>query len=218
MVARNAIAEETPSLSAGGPATNLDLVVAPKGAGYVRASDGYDMSGGPATAYVTKAYVDDRAGPEGMSVRQITGADASLSEPLVFMTDAVRGKTLSVETNSFTVGRTSVAADSWLQLAGLSDEAIGVVMPYAGTLVRATAACSEAGGNTKSFSVYVDAAETTGVLTITGTGVQHATNATANIDFPAGAKIRIRARNGTGASLGNTSLTFSVKWRIEEII
>lgn len=218
VVARNALTGETPELSAGGPADDLDLIVTPKGDGYVRAGDGYDMTGGPATAYATKAYVDTRSLPEGMVVEQITGADASLSEPLVFMPDAVRGKTLSMETNSFTVGRVTVAADSWLQLAGLSDETIGVVMPYAGTLVRATAVCSDAGGNAKNFSVYVDGTETTGVLTITGTGVQHATNATADIDFTAGAKIRIRARNGSGAALGNTSVTFSVKWRVEEII
>ncbi len=166
-----------------------------------------DDGGGKATVTVTAG---------GVSTFQITGSDAVLSEPMAFVTDTTRAsKILSVESNEFDFGHDAPGNNSWFRPGNnQSGNALnGYIMPYDGTVIRLSTHTAKAKSNTKNISVFINAIETTNVVTLTGAGEDQDEATNVNIDFSAGNKLRVRARNGLGARMDETLVSVWVKWR-----
>lgn len=152
----------------------------------------------------------------GVATFQITGSDTVLSEPMAFVTDTTRSsKVLSVEATNLDFGHDAPDADSWFRPGNkhLDKDINGYILPYDGTVIRMSAHCANVKSNTKNLSVYINATETTNVVTLT-TAAEDQDEATGvNINFSAGDKLRIRARNGTGGRIEETVVAVWVKWR-----
>jgi len=158
------------------------------------------------------------ASPPGsdISTFQILGADLVLSEPMSFMIDSTRGnKFLSVESSIFDFGHRSPSNNSWLRPGNehIDSSKSGFIMPYDGTIVRATAQTNNTNNNSKTFSIFINLIENINILTLSGTGEVKDEVTNVNIDFNAGDKIRVRAKNGTGSKLSHTLVSIWVKWR-----
>lgn len=157
---------------------------------------------------------------DGVSLEQIIGADSETSEPMLFIVDITRSnKLLSAESSSFSWGESTVGNDDWLELEGISDADSGYIMPYDGTIVRATGHTADDNGNTKSINMFIGDANGTGASagtagTFPGTNVQ-STFETTNLDlnFSAGDKIRLRGDSASG-TIQDTVATLWVKWRV----
>jgi len=148
------------------------------------------------------------------SLAQITGADASTSEPMLTFIDTTRlNKQLSVETTAYAYGRNTVNKNALLRPAQGNSNFSGYIMPYNGTVIRASLVTVNNAGQSRSFSIYVNLVENTGVLSTIGLGEQTATNSAVNIDFLAGDKLIMRGR-GPGGTIQATTALLWVKWRV----
>lgn len=150
------------------------------------------------------------------STDQITGADGQLSEPMIFITDSTRSnKLLSSESNVFIFTHTSLGSNDWLRSTqDVLNSDSGVIMPYDGTVVRITGHCPSGLAN-KNISVYFDGTENIGVMDLgNGTGEDESYNTAVDLDFSAGQKLRVQARDGNDAgSLQDVTISLWVKWR-----
>lgn len=163
------------------------------------------------TTNVWAAPADD-----DISTFQITGSDSALSEPMAFVTDTTRSnKILSVESNNFDFAHDAPDADSWFRPGNkhIDKDISGYILPYDGTVIRMTTHCADAKSNTKNLSVYISSTETTSVVILTGAGENQDEATDVNIDFSAGDKLRVRARNGSGGRMNETVVAIWVKWR-----
>jgi len=149
----------------------------------------------------------------GFTFAQITGFDGSLSESMLFVSDATRlNKNLTVETNTFAFGRTSVSSNAYLYHGGAKDGTTGPIMPYNGVLCRGSLYCEDAKGQSRNFSIYVNGVENPNIFTISGTGAQSDSDTALDIDFVAGDRIQVRGR-GPGGKINDTNVLLWVKWK-----
>lgn len=134
-------------------------------------------------------------------------------QPIPTYTDTTRSnKTLSLETANFVWSELGVGNNDWIKIGEASDATSGYIMPFDGTIIRATGHTEDTNGNTKDIDVYVDAASQGSVGQFTGAGEQEFSSTSLNIDFTAGQKLRLRGRTGQG-TIGDTVVSVFVKWR-----
>jgi hypothetical protein len=88
-------------------------------------------------------------------------------------------------------------------------------MPLDATIVGVTAHTEDTGGgNTFGIDLYIAAADSGAVATLTGGANAVDTDPTLNIDVDAGVKIRLRADQSAGAGdMQDTTVALLVKWR-----
>lgn len=144
---------------------------------------------------------------------QITGADSETSEPMAFITDTTRSnKILSIESSTFLWAEASVSNHDWIQIGNAIDSSNGYIMPYDGTVIRATVQTESGPGasDTMELDLYINNSNEGAILSLTGTGDQQDENTDLNLDFSAGDKLRMR---GDGDTIGDTIATIWVKWR-----
>jgi len=153
-------------------------------------------------------------GQTSLSFAQLTDANAVLSEPMLTFIDTTRlNKQLSVETTAYAYGRNTVNRNARLRPAQGNSNFSGYIMPYNGTVIRASLVTVNNAGQSRSFSVLVNTVEHAGVLSTTGLGEQSVTNDVVNIDFLAGDKLIMRGR-GPGGLIQATTALLWVKWRV----
>ena len=152
-------------------------------------------------------------GLTGLTLEQITGADSELSEPMIFIVDTTRSnKVLSSECTMLPWSEPAVSNNDWIQIGGATDTDVGYIMPYDGTIIRATLHTSYGPGasNTMNIELWINSSNNGAILSVTGTGQQQNENTNLNLDFSAGDKIRLK---GDGDSIGDTIASVWVKWR-----
>lgn len=143
---------------------------------------------------------------------QITGIGGVKSEPMAFSPDATRGnKMLSSESFTIIFSENMVNNMDWIQVGIASDSDSGFIMPFPGTIVRATAHCEDAKSNTMNFHLYINAGSIGSLFAINGAGEQSAAALNLNHDFEAGDKLRLR---GVGSGkIEDTVIILWIKWR-----
>jgi len=152
-----------------------------------------------------------------LTAKQVTvaGSPSPGQDQLIFaLPDAVRLKTLSVDTEVYQFNETVVAPDAYIGIGSAGDPLTGIIMPLDGTIIRVTGHCSDTGGNAKDIDLYLngDATATATLGTITGPGEQTFADNLLNIDVSAGDKIRLRGSNDAG-TIQDTNITLYIKWR-----
>jgi hypothetical protein len=167
-------------------------------------------------AYVNGSWICLFGAATQLQLLSITGADSQDSELMPFFEDDTRGnKLLSVESNTFRWSETTIGNNDWVALGDASDANSGYIVPYDGTIVRATAHCADANGNTKPLDLYIGNSNTVGagttILTLSGAAETTDENTDLNIDVSAGDKIRLRG--GSGGTIQDTAATVWIKWR-----
>lgn len=143
---------------------------------------------------------------------QLTGIGNVLSEPMGFSPDATRSnKILSSESFTLIFSESRLSNMDWIQIGGATDADSGFIMPFDGTIVRATAHCENTRGNVFNFQFYKNAVSVGSILQLAGSGQQTAAAVDLDFDFDAGDKLRMRA---VGSNyIEDTVIVVWVKWR-----
>ena len=162
--------------------------------------------------YQTEARADT-----WLTAKQVTvaGSPSPAQDQLMFaLDDAVRLKTLSVETAVYQFNEAVVAPDAYIGVGSAGDPLTGIIMPLDGTIVRVTGHCADTTGNAKDIDLYLntDGTATATLGTITGPSEQTFADNLVNIDVDAGDKIRLRGSNDAG-DIQDTNITLYIKWR-----
>jgi len=141
-----------------------------------------------------------------MTIEDING------QPMMCMEDTTRAnKKLTIETVNIAWSESTLTNFDWMQVGAAIDADSSYIMPFDGTIVKATGHCENALGNTKDIRLYVNTTlNGTAMGTLTG-GANATFNTTLNIDFSAGDRIRLRA--WTGGTIRDTIVTLWIKWR-----
>jgi hypothetical protein len=143
---------------------------------------------------------------------QLIGIGGTESEPMGFSPDATRSdKILSSESMTLVYSENKINNMDWVQIGGASDSDSGYIMPFDGTVIRATAHCENAKGNTFNFHLYKNTASMGSIFEISGSDEQTASALDLDIDFDAGDKLRLR---GIGdGNIEDTVIVVWIKWR-----
>lgn len=150
-----------------------------------------------------------------VTLQQIIGADSELSEPMLFVVDTTRdNKELSVEKAPIFWAEAVVGHGDWLDLGNATNSNVGWMMPYDGTIVRATGETEDANNSTHIMQLYIENTNVGTVLTFSGFGEQQDYNTILNIDFDAGDELRMRSFRTSGSNdMGDTAIVLWIKWR-----
>lgn len=143
---------------------------------------------------------------------QIVGIGGVKSEPMAFSPDATRGnKMLSSESFTIIFSENMVNHMDWIQVGIASDADSGFIMPFPGTIVRATGHCEDTKSNTMNFHLYINSGSIGSLFAISGNNEQSASALDLNYDFEAGDKLRLR---GIGSGkIEDTVIVLWIKWR-----
>ena len=146
-----------------------------------------------------------------VSASSITGIDNVQSEPMSFSYDSVREKYLSNETSTFIYSENKIANMDWINIGGATNAESGIIMPYKGTVIRATGNCRNVANRTAHIHLFINTLSIGSILSFSGTGAQNSSSLNLNVDFDAGDRIRVR-----GITTGNTNdvvIALWIKWR-----
>ena len=141
-----------------------------------------------------------------MTVEDVNG------QPMMCMEDTTRAnKKLTIETVNITWSESALTNYDWLEFGNATDADSSYIMPFDGTIVKATGHCENTNGSTKDIRLYINTTlNGTAMGTLTG-GANVTFNTTLNIDFNASDRIRLRA--WTGGTIQDTVITLWIKWR-----
>ncbi|NJO64942.1 MAG: hypothetical protein HC836_44570 [Richelia sp. RM2_1_2] len=147
-----------------------------------------------------------------IDVYQIPSIGGTLSEPMGFSPDETRGNTLlSSETFTIIFSENNINNMDWIQVGLAADTDSGFIMPYDGSVIRATAHCENTNNKTCSFHLYVNELSVGSILQLTGSRQQTASAVNLNAQFSAGDKLRLRGI--TSGKLEDTIVILWIKWR-----
>ena len=150
-----------------------------------------------------------------LNITGLTFTDINGQSILTYI-DSVRGpnKVLSIESNTYQFSDNDLDHLSWVSIGDAVDADSGHVMPLDGTIVFATAHCENtATSATKEMHVFVDGVDA-GSVGLLGPGANtEITDATIDIDFLQGQKIRVQAQNGVAGRIRDTVVDLTVRWR-----
>lgn len=149
--------------------------------------------------------------PPGVNTTTLPGIGDEISEPMTFSLDALRNKHLSTETTTVVYSENRLNNMDWVNIGMASNSAIGLIMPFAGTIIRVTGLCRSVNNQIMNMHLYINNDSIGNVLIFSGSGEQIVSNLTANIDFSAGDKLRLRGV-GTGR-IEDIAITLWIKWR-----
>ena len=143
---------------------------------------------------------------------QIVGIGSVLSEPMGFSQDSTRGnKILSSESFTLVYSENKIYDQDWMSIGNAVDADTGFIMPFPGTVVRATLHCEDARDRIFDFNLYINATDQGSILQVSGIAEQTAAALDLNINFAAGDKLRLR---GFGDQwLEDTVIVIWIKWR-----
>ncbi|MGI0077546.1 MAG: hypothetical protein ACREAU_09135, partial [Nitrosopumilaceae archaeon] len=168
----------------------------------------YDVTTGWPVAGVD--YTD--VTPEEVPQKSIISGQVLLTQP-----DASRGnKRLSVETSGILEWSQSTVSNlTWLSPLSITAAAAGYVMPLKGTIIKVSAYCSNANGNTGNIHLFINSVDKGTIAILSGSGEQKTFSTTLNIDFDANDKIRAQVQGlGLLQTLADVIISVGVKWRV----
>lgn len=146
-----------------------------------------------------------------VSAQSVVDSNLDSSEPMAFSLDTSRGKMLSAETTALTYSESNITNMDWVQIGHANDSDIGTVMPYNGTVIRATGFCENVKNSIMNMHLYINTLSAGSILTFSGNGPKTEMALNLNIDFNAGDIIRLR---GVGSRrINDTAITIWCKWR-----
>ncbi|NJO64943.1 MAG: hypothetical protein HC836_44575 [Richelia sp. RM2_1_2] len=149
-----------------------------------------------------------------VNVKTLTGVSNQLSEPMTFSFDATRNKSLSTETTTLIYSEAQLTNMDWIQVGAADDADSGIVMPFDGTIIRATGNCENVANTAMGIHLFINMLSVGSIIDFSGSGEQSRSVLNLNIDFVAGDKIRLRAIGGGGANrIEDTIITLWIKWR-----
>jgi len=144
----------------------------------------------------------------GLTITTING------QPMLTLEDTTRAdKILSVGEQEITWTDNKVSNNDWLRIGHAKDAISGYVMDFDGTIVYATAHCKDVNNNDKEIRIYIDGVDSGSVGTLSGDNEQEVTNATLNLDFTQGQKLRLRAIDGVDGDIKDLVVKLTTKWR-----
>lgn len=154
---------------------------------------------------------------ENITPNQILAAAVSTinSQPVPTFVDTTRSnKVLSMSDVSFTWGENVLGHNDWIRTAGNAHNALsGYIMPLQGTVVYVGAHCEDCNGNTKDLHLYIDGVDQGSIATLTGVGEDSDFNATLDLNFTQGQKLRLRSVGSGSGDIEDTVATVHVRWR-----
>jgi hypothetical protein len=188
----------------------MDISDLPAGAGPLAASDEIAINDGGTTERHTISDVVEAALP-GLTITIING------QPTLTLEDTTRAnKILSISEQSLVYAENAVgegAGDDWLRIGNTNDIDSGYIMDFDGTLVYGTVHTENGTSGTKDFRLFINAVDN-GVIVTTPAALNGTDeNATLDIDFAQGDRIRIRADAGAGNVIQDTVVKLTTKWR-----
>lgn len=212
-----ATGEDLLGIDVTGTVIGLDILGLTDGAADMAATDEFpvhDKSEGTAGANrkMTGQNIADGVetilGITGLTIATING------QPIVVYTDSTRTKTLSTDSHPYVFANNALADNEWMDVGDASNTDLGITMPLNGTIVMATGQTEDDNGNTFELDVYIDAADSGSVGTLTGGANSEFQTTTLDLDFSQGDKLRVRGDRtaGTG-SLGDVNVVLIVRWR-----
>ena len=124
-------------------------------------------------------------------------------------------KVLSIDSNSYTYSDNTLDDGSWVEIGNAIDVDAGHIMPFQGTIVGITAMSENPNGSTYDLDLFINGAlSTSGIATLTGTGIDTDVDMTLNIDFAQGDRLRLQASRTAGATvMQDTVVNLIVRWR-----
>lgn len=186
----------------------LDIADLPAGAGPLAPTDELAVNDGGTTERHSLEDVVEAVLP-GIDITTING------QPMLTLEDTTRAnKILSVSEQVLQYNENALGpGDDWIRIGNASDIDTGYIMDFDGTVVYATAHSEDASSGAKDLRLFINAADNGVILTLPAAANATDEDATLNIDFAQGDRIRIRADAGASNTIGDTVVKLTVKWR-----
>jgi len=202
----------------------IDVVATNAGAGLDTISFNMDIADLPAAAgtpaITDEIAIDDGAGTterhplsailtaQGLAITIING------QPMLTLEDTTRGnKILSVGEQALQWSEKKLGNQDWIDIGDASDADTGWIADFDGTIVYASGHCENTKGNSKDIRIYVNAIDTVLAGTLIGGANVTFNNTTLNTNFIQGDRLRLRAINGAGGNIEDSTIKLTVKWR-----
>ncbi|MGI0076817.1 MAG: hypothetical protein ACREAU_05360 [Nitrosopumilaceae archaeon] len=125
-------------------------------------------------------------------------------------------KRLSVDTSGILEWSQSTVSNlTWLSPLSITAAAAGYIMPLKGTIIKVSAYCANANGNTGNIRLFINSVDKGTIATLSGSGEQKTFSTTLDIDFDANDKIRAQVQGlGLLQTLTDVIISVDVKWRV----